>query len=228
VGLIAFVALSVACDGDGGESTPSPTATQTAVSEDTPAPSEAPASPAASTTPEPAETPRPTNTPEPDGTRLPAGAQRASDAARNAMLSWLGPVGDPNALMLVDVVEMTWPDGCLGIARAGIACTEALVPGYLITFAIGKATYEVRSDLSGSNLVWVPQTMILVQFKEASPNIVEFMTDDGGTIVTQAVPGTDFGVDLQTLQPGEAVGIAIVDAPQAEHALLVWVDPVTP
>jgi hypothetical protein len=221
--VLIFGAVAMACDGGSGEpSQVAPTVTA-AVVEETPELTQVPET-RESATPEPAAS----ATAEPEETRPPAGATRASDAAREAMLSWLGPVGDPGALMLVDVVEMTWPDGCLGVSRAGVLCTQALVPGYLVTFEIGKATYEVRSDASGSKLVWVAQTMILVQFKEASPNIVEFMTDDGGTITTQAVFGTDFGVDLEALHSGDPVGIAIVEAPQAEHALLVWVDPVTP
>ena len=161
----------------------------------------------------------------PTGTPLPAGAARASAAATQALRAWLGPAGDPASLTVRSVEEKTWSNGCLELNRAGQACIQVLVPGYRIVFGLGSATYEVRSDLSGENLRWAPQVMILVQFKEASANVVEFSTDDGGPIVTQAVFGTDFGVEVASLQPGDPVGIAIVDAPQGGNPLLVWLDP---
>lgn len=140
---------------------------------------------------------------------------------------WLGPAGDPGSLQLQSVDEVTWSDGCLELSRAGQGCIQVLVPGYRILFMMGSATYEVRSDLSGDNVRWAPQVMILVRFKEASTNVVAFSTDDGGTITTRAVFGTDFGVDVATLQPADPVGIAIVDGPQGGDPLLVWLDPVS-
>jgi hypothetical protein len=35
---------------------------------------------------------------------------------------------------LVRFEEVTWPDGCLGLAKPGTACTQALVPGWLAVF----------------------------------------------------------------------------------------------
>ena len=37
----------------------------------------------------------------------------------------------PGDVSVVSVQPMTWPDGCLGLARPGQACTQALVPGWL-------------------------------------------------------------------------------------------------
>ena len=51
------------------------------------------------------------------------------------------------------------------------------------------------------------------------------MTDDGGELLAQAVFGTSFGVDVQSLSPGDPVGLGLAEAPQREGFLLVWLDP---
>ena len=91
--------------------------------------------------------------------------------------------------------------------------------------ALGNATYEVRADVTGAFTVWAPSLQVLVQFQEASTNLLTFTTDDGGELVAQAVPGTSFGVDVQFLQEGNSVGLGLAEAPQRDGFLLVWVDP---
>lgn len=45
-----------------------------------------------------------------------------------------GRLGLPaGSLALVAFEERTWPNGCLGLARAGEMCSQALVPGWLAT-----------------------------------------------------------------------------------------------
>jgi hypothetical protein len=127
----------------------------------------------------------------------------------------------------VDSVEaVTWPDGCLGVQRVGVGCTEALVEGFRIDLGLGEAVYEVRTDVVGDVVVWAPTVEVLAFFKEAVTNSVQFTTDDGGVIEAQPVFGTDYGVDLDSLAEGDAVGVALADAPQSGGKLLVWVDPV--
>ena len=60
---------------------------------------------------------------------------------------------------------------------------------------------------------------------EASPNLAQFMSDDGGTIEVQIVFGSDLGVDLASLTEGDPVGLALADAPQGGGFLLVWLVP---
>ncbi len=60
----------------------------------------------------------------------------------------------------VDQVEIliveprTWPDGCLGIQSPDSMCTQALVPGWLITVKSGKERLNYRTDKRG-NLVYL-------------------------------------------------------------------------
>jgi hypothetical protein len=180
----------------------------------------------------------PTDTPVAVATGLP-GATATPDAgdpsdaavraATEALFTWLGPVGELSVvrvITLTSVEAVTWSNGCLDVGRAGVACTEALVEGYRIELALGDAIYEVRTDAVGDVVVWAPSVQILVRFSEASTNSAVFTTDDGGKIETQPVPGTSYGVELASLVEGDAVGIALADAPQGGGVLLVWVDPV--
>lgn len=171
-------------------------------------------------TPSPAATVTPAGTPTPTPDPRPP-----TDAAIDALAIWLGPVGDPASITVSSVEAVTWPDGCLGLSRVGQACTEALVDGFRIELALGDGVYEVRTDLTGDVVLWAPSVQILAQFKEAGTNLIQFTTDDGGTIEAQPVFGTGFGVDPDTLAEGDPVGIALADAPQSGPQLLVWLDP---
>lgn len=212
--LAVLAALSLtllACSSNGDtDATPTsqPEATQ-APSTPTPGPPTPQAVPPTGTPPAASPTPNPT----------------AQQAARAALAQWLGPVGDPASIQLVSYEQVTWGNGCLDLGRAGQACTLALVEGYRFEFRLGNATYEVRTDLTGANVLWAPDVTILVRFKEASPNIIEFTTDDGGTIEAQTVPGSSIRVQLASLMAGAPVGVGLVDAPQREGFLLVWLDP---
>jgi len=176
----------------------------------------------------PGETPTPRltqpSTATPDQTPATPDPGDASAAAIEALGTWLGPVGDPSAITVDSVEKVIWPNGCLGLSRAGVACTEGLVDGFRIDLGLGDAAYEVRTDVGGNVVMWAPGVQLLAFFKEASTNSVQFTTDDGGLIEAQPVAGTSYGVDLESLVEGNVVGVAIADAPQGGGALLVWVD----
>ncbi len=46
----------------------------------------------------------------------------------------------------------TWPDGCLGLAKPGEFCTQALVQGWRIILTDNQKTWVYRTDSSGANL----------------------------------------------------------------------------
>ncbi|MEL4894153.1 hypothetical protein [Crocosphaera sp. Alani8] len=46
----------------------------------------------------------------------------------------------------------TWPDGCLGLAKADEFCTQALVEGWRVTLSDGQTTWVYRTDQTGANL----------------------------------------------------------------------------
>jgi hypothetical protein len=161
----------------------------------------------------------------PPGT--PGGAadrDRAVAAARSALARWLGPVGNPASISVASVEEVTWGGGCLELNRPGQACTGALVAGFRIRLQLANATYEVRTDRAANTVLWAPARQVLVRFAEASPNVIEFTTDDGGRLVVQVVPGSDLSVPATMLSPGDAVGIGLADSPQSGGQLLVSLD----
>ncbi|MEN6479317.1 MAG: PA14 domain-containing protein [Anaerolineales bacterium] len=71
----------------------------------------------------------------------------AVSAARNALAQELGISADE--IDLVSVEETTWPDSCLGIAEAGVFCSQVLTPGYRVVLTAGGQTYEYHTDQSG-------------------------------------------------------------------------------
>jgi len=56
-----------------------------------------------------------------------------------------------NQLRFVAVSSQTWSDGCLGLARPGEICTQALVNGWRVTFAHGNQRWVYRTNGSGSS-----------------------------------------------------------------------------
>ena len=48
--------------------------------------------------------------------------------------------------------KRTWPDGCLGLAKEGEICTQALVPGWHIVLSNDKVTWVYRTDDSGQTV----------------------------------------------------------------------------
>lgn len=209
IAILLTLGLAVAACGDDEDDIPSPSPTETATATPTPsAPTETPPV-------TPAPTPEPTPTPDPDP---------ASQAAADALATWLGPAGDPDSISVNAAEPIVWADGCLGLGLSAEVCTDALVEGFRIELGLGDAVYVVRTDLTGDVVRWEPHVQILVQFQEGLTNLFLFMTDDGNDLEAQPVSGTEYGVDPDTLEPGDPVAAALADNPQDGPQLLVWID----
>ncbi|MCA2937824.1 MAG: hypothetical protein IM319_01090 [Microcystis sp. M113S1] len=57
-----------------------------------------------------------------------------------------------NRLQIQAAQPQTWPDGCLGLAKPGELCTQALVQGWRIILTDKQKTWVYRTDSSGTNL----------------------------------------------------------------------------
>ena len=58
-------------------------------------------------------------------------------------------------LQIVQVKQQTWTDGCLGLATAGVSCTQATVPGWLVLVGGAEKNFWVyRTDITGSVVKW--------------------------------------------------------------------------
>ena len=53
-------------------------------------------------------------------------------------------------IKLISTEAVTWPNGCLGIVKLGIMCTQAEVPGFKVILEAGGQRYEFRTNQDGS------------------------------------------------------------------------------
>lgn len=60
----------------------------------------------------------------------------------------------PGQITMISTEAVEWPDGCLGIQRADVMCTQAIVPGYKIILQANGVLYEVRTNEDGSQAAW--------------------------------------------------------------------------
>jgi hypothetical protein len=76
-------------------------------------------------------------------------------AAETAALAHLSETLNlpPDEITLISTEAVTWPDGCLGVQKIGMMCTQAEVEGYKIVFEANGEQYEVHTDKSGSTVV---------------------------------------------------------------------------
>jgi len=82
-----------------------------------------------------------------------------------------------SAFRIVESQRQNWPNGCLGLSSPGIACTEAIVPGWRIVVANGQQRWVYRTNESGSvvkldtaasNLSKLPNSVVDAVLREAS------------------------------------------------------------
>lgn len=56
----------------------------------------------------------------------------------------------PADVKLVSAQLIEWPDGCLGIALPGVACSQIVTTGYLIVLEVNGQQYEYHTNQDGS------------------------------------------------------------------------------
>lgn len=56
----------------------------------------------------------------------------------------------PDKITLVSTEAVTWPNGCLGIVRMGVLCTQAEVEGFKIALEANGQQYEYHTNQDGS------------------------------------------------------------------------------
>ena len=56
-------------------------------------------------------------------------------------------------IKVVNVQEMEWPDGCLGVVHMGMMCTQQIVPGFLVILEANGVQYEFHTNQDGSLVV---------------------------------------------------------------------------
>ncbi len=99
---------------------------------------------------EPAVTPAPevsTGAPTPEVTA----GNPAVVAAREALVQRLQIA--PEAIQVIAVEEVQWPDGCLGVRTPGVFCIQIVVPGYRVVLEVEGRRYVYHTDQDGRQIV---------------------------------------------------------------------------
>jgi len=57
-----------------------------------------------------------------------------------------------DAITIVSAEAVEWPDGCLGVAAAGVMCMQVITPGYRVTLETQGDTYVFHTDEAGGQV----------------------------------------------------------------------------
>ncbi|HLO14013.1 MAG TPA: hypothetical protein VK206_04230 [Anaerolineales bacterium] len=105
--------------------------------------------PGSAATQEPSISEQPTSTVEqPTPTHIPVDLTPAQRAALTALSEKLGLSADK--IKLISTEAVTWPNGCLGIVKIGVLCTQAEVPGFKIVLEADGQKYELHTNQDGT------------------------------------------------------------------------------
>lgn len=98
----------------------------------------------------------------------------AVEAARRYLAERLG-LSDPNAISVIAVEEVTWPDACLGLSQPGEMCAQVLTPGYRITLEAQGQRYTLHTNQNGNAIRLAEEpggesSLPLVRWQRQTPN----------------------------------------------------------
>jgi hypothetical protein len=88
--------------------------------------------------------------PRPSPADIPVTLTPAQQAAVSDLAATLNLPADQITLTSTEAVD--WPDGCLGIQKIGVMCTQAIVPGYKIILTADGKQYEYHTSKDGSQI----------------------------------------------------------------------------
>ena len=84
-----------------------------------------------------------------------SGNSAINEVARQTLAEQLGI--NVETVTVVSVSQVEWPNGCLGIQKPGMMCTDAIVPGYQVILEANGKQYEVRTDMTGRAVAVAPE-----------------------------------------------------------------------
>lgn len=59
---------------------------------------------------------------------------------------------DEKSIVIMQIADTTWNDGCLGLGGPAESCLQALVPGFRIEMLAKGTTYFYRTDKTGTTV----------------------------------------------------------------------------
>ena len=117
--------------------------------------SAAPATPSGIPTEASTQAPEPPSATEPPilatPTHIPVDIPPVQRAAIASLAQTLGVTGDN--ITVVSSESVTWPNGCMGVQRLGVMCTQNIIPGFRIVLSANGKQYELHTNLDGSIIV---------------------------------------------------------------------------
>jgi len=88
--------------------------------------------------------------PEPRSSVHDLPVEPAAAAARRDLAAKLGTPEKSIVIMQID--EKTWSDGCLGLGKPEEFCTQALIEGFRVEMLAEGKTYFYRTDKTGASV----------------------------------------------------------------------------
>jgi hypothetical protein len=113
--------------------------------------------------PEPAPTEEASDSEEqPTPTEMPVDLTPAQLASIEALSENLNITTDEIRLVSTEAVD--WPDGCLGVAEEGLACTQVITPGFRIVLDANGREVEYHTNEDGTQVR--PATVLMTWKRE--------------------------------------------------------------
>lgn len=75
----------------------------------------------------------------------PAAAKARADLAATLSV-------DEKSIVIMQISDTEWTDGCLGLGQAHESCLQALVPGFKVELLASGKTYLYRTDKTGDSV----------------------------------------------------------------------------
>lgn len=75
----------------------------------------------------------------------PAAAEARKDLAAKLKI-------DARSIVIMQITDTEWSDGCLGLGGPAESCLQALVPGFRVEMLAAGETYFYRTDKTGSSV----------------------------------------------------------------------------
>lgn len=88
--------------------------------------------------------------PQPGSTVHDLPVEPAADLARKDLASKFSV--EEKSIVIMQITEMTWSDGCLGLGGPAESCLQALVPGFRVEMLAKGKTYFYRTDKTGASI----------------------------------------------------------------------------
>lgn len=80
-----------------------------------------------------------------------ATGQEIGEVVRQMAAQQLGV--DAEAVAVVAVESVDWPDACLGVSQPDVMCAQVITPGYRVVIEVNGDQYEYHTDATGGQIL---------------------------------------------------------------------------